>query len=67
MTDSIASRVVDAFGGTHATARALDTPASTVQSWKKSGRIPRWWRKIIIDAAEYAHLPLPPEFLEPGA
>lgn len=38
MTD--AAIIIDALGGTSATARLTDTPVSTVHSWRKKG-IPR--------------------------
>jgi hypothetical protein len=41
--------LVEEFGGMRAFARAIDTPASTVATWKRSG-IPKW-RWPTIEAA----------------
>jgi hypothetical protein len=37
-----AATLIERLGGTSAVARLLDEPVSTVQSWKKKNRIPRW-------------------------
>lgn len=61
---NIAERVIQAFGGQSKTSRALGgTPVSTVDGWRRSGRIPHWRRAEIIAAAERHGVKLPIEFL----
>lgn len=54
--DTIASAVIDQFGGLTATARALSTedkvfPVTTVQGWRDRGEIPTEHWAALIDAA----------------
>lgn len=61
---NIAEQVIEAFGGLTKTSRALGgTPLSTIDSWRKSGRIPAWRRAEIIAAAEREGVVLPIKFL----
>lgn len=46
--------IFDAFGGATALARAIDAPITTCHSWKRHGRIPRWWHEKIDRAADEA-------------
>lgn len=63
MQTNIAESVIDAFGGQTKTARACGVPISTVDSWKRKGRIPPWRRPAIIAAARGASVDLPEAFL----
>ena len=51
----VANRIIDAMGGTSAVARLIETPPSTVHSWRKNG-IPR---------SRLAHLRLVGQDLDP--
>jgi hypothetical protein len=58
-------RIIAKFGGPTALARILELPPRTVQSWKKSGRIPAQHQKNVLDAAMHAAIPLvPADFFE---
>ncbi len=46
-----AERVIRLFGGLTKTANAIGAPVTTVQSWGKTGRVPRWRRAQIAAAA----------------
>lgn len=46
--DNIASKVIDALGGTSAVARMIEAPVTTVHSWRKIG----------IPTSRLAHLKL---------
>ena len=56
---NIASAIVNSLGGTVAVSNALDLAPSTVSSWKKSGKIPRWWMPQIELFAEKQNIDLP--------
>lgn len=43
--------IFDRFGGIRPMAAALEIPASTIMSWKRKDRIPRWWMTLIADRA----------------
>lgn len=64
MKTNIAEAVVAAFGGLTKTARACGAPITTVDSWRKSGRIPPWRRSVVLAAAREANVSLPHEFIE---
>jgi hypothetical protein len=65
MSISEAETVIEAFGGLTKTARALGhRNVTTVQWWKKSGRIPAWRRPEIRAAAKRAGLLLPASLLD---
>lgn len=60
----IVDLVFEAFGGTTALAEALNgEPITTVHSWKRSGRIPRWRKRQIAAAARERGIALPDGFL----
>lgn len=46
-----AEEIIDDLGGLTAVAAALDTPVTTVSSWKRANRIPRWWQSELIKLA----------------
>lgn len=52
--------IVDRFGGTRAMARAGGWPASTVQSWKRTGRIPALRQPEVLRAARREGIKLTP-------
>jgi hypothetical protein len=55
--DTVASYIIDKFGGCHALARALGhRNATTVHKWKQAGVIPVWRWYEVGQAAERAHL-----------
>lgn len=54
------SEIIEMFGGTSAMARELDTPVTTVDSWKGAHFIPRWRQGQILDAAHRLNLPIAP-------
>ena len=62
MSENLAERVIEAFGGLTKTHKATGWPISTIQGWKDSGRIPDWRRDGIIEAARNSNISLPPEF-----
>jgi hypothetical protein len=43
--------VVCAFGGVRPIARLLNCEPSTVSRWSKTGRVPSYWQKIILELA----------------
>lgn len=56
-------RVIAAFGGLSATARALGhRNVTTVDGWKRSGRIPHWRKLEIAAAAKRENIELPHDF-----
>lgn len=59
---SLPERVVEAFGGLTETARAIDAPISTVDSWRSSKKIPSWRLSQIREAAQRAKVKLPSDF-----
>jgi hypothetical protein len=62
---SLAERVIQAFGGSTRLARALGhRSASTVDSWRRAGRIPHWRRDEIAAAAASEGVRLPPDFVD---
>ncbi len=63
MKPNLADAVVRAFGGLTPAARAIGAPISTVDGWRRSGRIPLWRRNQIIAAAEREKVSLPTNFL----
>jgi len=59
MTDAKpALRVIKAFGGLTATARAYRCPISTVQGWKVRGTIPQEHWDGLLDAARQSNVDL---------
>lgn len=46
-----ASDIVDLFGGPARLAEALDTPLTTVVSWREVNFIPRWWHQPLLALA----------------
>lgn len=60
---NLPQRVIASFGGLTATSKALgDVSISTVDSWARAGRIPRWRLRDIREAAERTAVPLPDDF-----
>lgn len=51
--------LIAALGGTSATARLLGAPVSTVDTWKREGRIPSWRIDAVRKAAEDASITFP--------
>ncbi len=66
MEDSNATlpeRVIESFGGLTKTANALGhRSVTTVDGWKRSGRIPSWRKREIEDAAQREGVTLPADF-----
>jgi hypothetical protein len=58
---SLAHKIIGRFGGTHATARALGIPPTTVQSWKDSGTIPARHHQRILEKSRALETPLTPD------
>lgn len=53
--------IIDRFGGLSAMAKALEHKhPTTVQGWKKSGKIPSWRIHEVMKAAEANNIKLPP-------
>lgn len=62
---NLAETVIAAFGGVSKTARACGHKSvTTVDGWKRAGRIPHWRRPELIDAAAREGVTLPTEFLD---
>ena len=60
---TLVDRVIEAFGGLTATARALGhTNVTTVHSWKTSWRLPHWRQHEIRSAATRLSVTLPNDF-----
>ena len=53
--------IVTKLGGISATARLLNKPKSTVQTWLEGGLIPAHHQQPIIDAARKARIEITPE------
>lgn len=63
---SRATEIVQKLGGTRPLAGALKLPASTVQSWKRAGRIPARHQEAVLEAAALLKVALSPEaFFDP--
>ena len=45
------AKLIDALGGATAVARELGDPASTVHSWKRFNRVPRWRQPDLLKMA----------------
>lgn len=58
-----ADKIIDGLGGTSAVAKLLQTPTSTVHSWRKIGIPPSRLAHLRL-AAQAASLDLPPELRE---
>ena len=66
--DSLATQIINAFGGITACSKALGhRNPTTVQGWKESGRIPPWRNHEIIAAAERDGIELPDDFYSEAA
>lgn len=67
-----AETAIAAFGGVHATARALlaatgeEVYPSTVSRWQGSGTIPSRWHRLLLLAAQNEGVELTPEHLVLG-
>jgi hypothetical protein len=59
---AITHAVFAAFETPTKLARAIGEKVSTVHSWKRVGRIPRWRRDQIAEAARREAITLPVEF-----
>ena len=55
--------LITALGGVTFIAREMGEPNSTVHSWKRSNRIPRWRRQAVADLAREKGVALPTDFL----
>lgn len=55
-----AETIIGKFGGTRPLATALRLPASTVQSWKDTGRIPAKHQQAVLDKARETSIDLTP-------
>jgi len=65
VSTSLPDRVIAAFGGLSATARALKhRNVTTVDGWRRSGRIPRWRCHEIREAAQREGVDLPADFFD---
>jgi len=65
---SVAEEVIQAFGGLTKAAKALGHKhVTTVDGWRRSGRIPPWRKPEIIVAAKRAGIPLPEAFVKDAA
>jgi hypothetical protein len=63
METNPALEIINAFGGVSKLAKALGhRNVTTVDGWKRSGRIPDWRKFEICQAAELAGIGLPPGF-----
>ncbi len=62
-----AEHIISRFGGTTATARATGNPVTTVQGWKKRGRIPAKQQPIVLHAGQALDPPLSPADFFDGA
>ena len=49
------------YGSLSKLATELRCPVQTVHNWKRNGKIPRWRRRHVLDAASRLNLALPPE------
>jgi hypothetical protein len=59
------SEIINAFGGVSKLAKALGhANVTTVDGWKRKGRIPHWRRLEIVDAAKREGVELPQSFSE---
>lgn len=59
------AEIIEAFGSVSKLAKALGHKnVTTVDSWKRKGRIPDWRKREIIDAAEREGIQLPAKFVE---
>jgi hypothetical protein len=54
-----ANKIINGLGGTFKVARLIDAPASTVSSWRKSGRIPPYRLDLLKLRADAAGLAWP--------
>jgi hypothetical protein len=64
---SRAAQIVQKLGGTRPLAAVLALPVSTVQSWKRAGRIPARHQEAVLRAAAALEVPLGPEaFFDPA-
>lgn len=64
---NIAELVIQAFGGLTKTSEACGhRHVTTVDGWRRSGRIPSWRRPELIAAADRLGVTLPDEFLRPA-
>lgn len=54
------SDIIAHFGGTSELARLLDSPVSTVDSWKAANFVPRWRQAHILDLAHRLSKPIAP-------
>jgi len=65
MNMTSALEIINAFGGVSKLAKALGhRNVTTVDGWKRSGRIPEWRRREIVEAADRESVTLPDSFTE---
>lgn len=62
MPKNIAADVIAKFGGLEKASEAIGAPKSTVQSWRKAGRIPSWRKPQVIAAADRIGVALPSKY-----
>ena len=63
---NVARLVVDAFGGLTKLGHALGGCApSTIHFWVKTGKIPAWRKRDIVEAAKRAKVELPSVYADP--
>jgi hypothetical protein len=62
---SVASNIIQRFGGQTALAEALHTTQSTVQYWARTGSIPSKWHRPIIEVAVHRGVNIQPSDLAP--
>ena len=56
--------VIEKFGGVRPMAAKLNVPPSTVKSWDRAGKFPRWRHPQILEAAKVHGIAVRPEDLQ---
>ena len=58
---NLAANIIHRFGGQSSLARLLNKRQSTIQHWKKTGRIPSQWHIRLLELARDKGIPLEPK------